>query len=92
NEHFVSHHDHADAYWYELRPGQRGGGGPGAPPDEVPGPADVPLILSNHDDARPIAEQFGVAYHHLPVDPARRAEQERVAMDLIFRILIYQMP
>ena len=45
--------------------------------------ADIPLILSNHDDARPIAEQFGVTYHHLPVDPARKAEQERRAAELI---------
>jgi formyltetrahydrofolate deformylase len=45
--------------------------------------ADIPLIIGNHDDARPIAEQFGVAYHHLPVDPASRADQERRAADLI---------
>jgi len=45
--------------------------------------ADIPLIISNHDDARPIAEQFGVTYHHLPVDPGRKAEQERRAAELI---------
>ena len=45
--------------------------------------ADVPLILSNHDDARPIAEQFGVAYHHLPVAADRRGEQERRVAQLI---------
>jgi formyltetrahydrofolate deformylase len=45
--------------------------------------AEIPIIIGNHDDARPIAEQFGVAYHHLPVDPARRADQERRACELI---------
>lgn len=45
--------------------------------------ADVPIIIGNHDDARPIAEQFGVAYHHLPVDPARKPAQERRAIELI---------
>ena len=45
--------------------------------------AEIPIILSNHDDARPIAEQFGVAYHHLPVDPADKGAQERRAIELI---------
>jgi formyltetrahydrofolate deformylase len=45
--------------------------------------ADIPIIIGNHDDARPIAEQFGVPYHCLPVDPAHRAAQERRAMQLI---------
>lgn len=45
--------------------------------------ADIPIIIGNHDDARPIAEQFGVAYHHLPVDPANRSAQERRAIELI---------
>jgi formyltetrahydrofolate deformylase len=45
--------------------------------------ADVPIIIGNHDDARPIAEQFGVAYHHLPVDPSEKSAQERRAIELI---------
>jgi formyltetrahydrofolate deformylase len=45
--------------------------------------AAIPIIIGNHDHARPIAEQFGVAYHHLPVDPARKADQERRAIELI---------
>jgi formyltetrahydrofolate deformylase len=45
--------------------------------------AEIPIIIGNHDDARPIAEQFGVAYHHLPVDPAHKADQERRACELI---------
>jgi formyltetrahydrofolate deformylase len=45
--------------------------------------ADVPIIIGNHDDARPIAEQFGVAYHHLPVDPSQKSAQEQRAIELI---------
>lgn len=45
--------------------------------------ADIPIIISNHQDARPIAEQFGVGYHHLPVDPADKAAWEPRAIELI---------
>jgi formyltetrahydrofolate deformylase len=45
--------------------------------------ADIPIIIGNHDDARPIAEQFGVTYHHLPVDPSEKSAQERRAIELI---------
>jgi formyltetrahydrofolate deformylase len=45
--------------------------------------ADIPIIISNHDDARPIADQFGVAYHHLPVDAGSKASQEQRAAEVI---------
>jgi formyltetrahydrofolate deformylase len=38
--------------------------------------AEIPLIISNHDDTRSIAAEFGVTFHHLPVTPDTRAEQE----------------
>jgi formyltetrahydrofolate deformylase len=38
--------------------------------------AEIPLIVSNHDDLRPMAEEFGAAYHHLPVTPETKAAQE----------------
>ncbi len=37
---------------------------------------DISLIISNHPDLKPIAEHFGIDYHHLPVSPGRKAEQE----------------
>lgn len=37
---------------------------------------DIALIASNHDDARAIAEERGIPFHHLPVDAATRAAQE----------------
>ena len=38
--------------------------------------ADVRFVISNHDDNRDIAEAMGLPYHHLPVTPATKAEQE----------------
>ncbi len=38
--------------------------------------AEIPLIISNHEDARAIVEEFGITYHHLPVTKETRAEQE----------------
>ncbi len=36
----------------------------------------IPLIISNHDDARSIADEFGISFHHLPVTSATKAGQE----------------
>ena len=38
--------------------------------------ADVALVISNHEDAREIAGEFGVPYHYLPVDTQTRRTQE----------------
>ena len=53
--------------------------------------ADVALVVSNHDDLRPIAKDFGVEYRHVEVTPATKAaaetqllaELERERIDLI---------
>ena len=45
--------------------------------------ASIPLIISNHADHRPIAEEFGVEFHELPVTPETKAAQEAKAMDLL---------
>lgn len=39
-------------------------------------PAEIVAVISNHDDARDIAEGFGIPFHHLPVTPETRREQE----------------
>jgi len=39
--------------------------------------AEIPLVISNHDDARAIVAGFGVPYHHVPVDAAGKAGAER---------------
>lgn len=43
---------------------------------------DIPLIISNHDDARRLAEYHGVPFHVVPVDADRKqqAEQQQLAL------------
>jgi len=45
--------------------------------------ADIRLIISNHEKLRPIAELFGVAFHHTPVTRAKKADAERRQLDLL---------
>jgi formyltetrahydrofolate deformylase len=45
--------------------------------------ADIAMVVSNHDDARPIADEFGVPYHLLPVDAQSRATQEAALLALL---------
>ncbi|HSK07520.1 MAG TPA: formyltetrahydrofolate deformylase [Acidimicrobiia bacterium] len=46
-------------------------------------PADLVAVISNHDEARDIAEGFAVPYHHLPVTPETRADQEQALDGLL---------
>ena len=45
--------------------------------------ADVALVISNHDDARPIADEFGVPYHHLPITAETKQQQEARMRELL---------
>ncbi len=47
--------------------------------------ADIPLIISNHDKLRPIAEQFGIDYHHLPITSDTKSQQEQAQLELLSR-------
>ncbi len=44
---------------------------------------EVPLIVSNHPDFRPLAESYGVEFHHLPVTKETKLQQERQILELI---------
>jgi formyltetrahydrofolate deformylase len=46
-------------------------------------PMAVPLVVSNHPDLRPIAEDFGARFAHLPVSSANRAEAEEAQLALL---------
>ena len=37
---------------------------------------DIPLIISNHETLRPVAEQFGLPFHCYPITAETKAEQE----------------
>ncbi|WP_018716362.1 formyltetrahydrofolate deformylase [Arhodomonas aquaeolei] len=44
---------------------------------------DIPLIVSNHEDLRPVAERFGIDYHCLPITPENKAAQEARELELL---------
>jgi formyltetrahydrofolate deformylase len=48
-------------------------------------PADVVAVASNHEALRPTVAAFDVPYHHLPVHPDRRGEQEAALLELVER-------
>jgi formyltetrahydrofolate deformylase len=39
--------------------------------------AEIPLVISNHEDLRPIVEGFGVPFEVYPITPETKREQER---------------
>jgi formyltetrahydrofolate deformylase len=67
---FVSKYDHC---LYDLLLRQRSG--------ELA--ADIPLIISNHADLEPVAAQFEIAFHHLPVTKETKRSQEDKAIELM---------
>ena len=44
---------------------------------------EIPLIISNHEQLRPIAEQFNIPYHCIPITKANKAEQEAKQLQLL---------
>jgi formyltetrahydrofolate deformylase len=67
---FVSKYDHC---LYELLLRHRAG--------EMK--ADIRMIVSNHDDCRPIAEYFGIPYLHTPVTKETKKDVEKQQIDLL---------
>jgi formyltetrahydrofolate deformylase len=43
----------------------------------------IPLIISNHPDARPIAEFHGVDFHCIPLEGSRKSEAEELQVKLL---------
>jgi formyltetrahydrofolate deformylase len=46
-------------------------------------PMTVPLVIANHPDLRPIAEDFGARFEHLPIAPDGRAAVEEAQLALL---------
>ncbi len=67
---FVSKYDHC---LYDLLLRQRSG--------ELA--TDIPLIISNHPDLEPVAGQFDIPFHHLPVTKETKAAQEAKVLQLL---------
>jgi len=46
---------------------------------------EIPLVVSNHADLEPVARQFGIPFHVLPVTPENKKRQEEVQLALLAR-------
>ena len=44
---------------------------------------EVPAVVSNHDDLRPLVEAAGIAFHHVPVTTATKPAAERTMLELV---------
>ncbi len=44
---------------------------------------EIPLIISNHADVQPIAERYGIAFHHVPITSENKADQEARELELL---------
>jgi formyltetrahydrofolate deformylase len=45
-------------------------------------PIDIPAVVSNHDTHRRLVEWYGLPFHHFPIEPGRKAEQEARLLEL----------
>jgi len=46
---------------------------------------DIPLVVSNHEDARPAVEFYGIPFHHVPVSAGGKAPAEERQLELLER-------
>ncbi|MDQ3365130.1 MAG: formyltetrahydrofolate deformylase [Myxococcota bacterium] len=44
---------------------------------------EIAMVVSNHAQAAPIAQHFDVPFHHLPVTPASKPQQEAALVELL---------
>ncbi|MTT30855.1 formyltetrahydrofolate deformylase [Terrilactibacillus sp. BCM23-1] len=45
--------------------------------------AEIPLIVSNHETARPLVEQLGIPFYYLPASKENRTEVEKKQLQLL---------
>lgn len=45
--------------------------------------AEIPIVVSNHEDLRNLVEREGIEFRHLPVTPETRAEADAVLLAMI---------
>jgi formyltetrahydrofolate deformylase len=44
---------------------------------------EIPLIISNHETLKPVADRFGIPFHHFAMDPENKEEQEAAEIKLM---------
>jgi formyltetrahydrofolate deformylase len=47
---------------------------------------EIPAIVSNHPDLESLADMYGIPFHHLPVTPDTKRQQEEAVLDIIDRL------
>ena len=43
----------------------------------------IPIIISNHETLKPVAERFGIDFHYFPITKDNKAEQEKREIELL---------
>nr|WP_239437274.1 formyltetrahydrofolate deformylase [Arthrobacter alpinus] len=46
-------------------------------------PVEIPAIVSNHLDLKPLADFYGIPFHHIPVTPDTKADAEAKLLELV---------
>jgi formyltetrahydrofolate deformylase len=49
-------------------------------------PVQVPAVVANHPDLRPLAEFYGVPFHHVPVTAGSKADAEARLLELVEQV------
>ncbi len=49
---------------------------------------EVPVIISNHESLKPVAQQFGIEFHYFPITKANKSEQERREIELLKKLKV----
>lgn len=44
---------------------------------------EIPLIISNHEDLKPVAERFGIPFYYVPISKENKEEGENQQIDLL---------
>jgi formyltetrahydrofolate deformylase len=50
--------------------------------------AEIPVIISNHQDLEPLAQQFSIDFHYLPINQDTKLEQETKQLELLAKYQI----
>jgi Formyl transferase/ACT domain len=45
--------------------------------------AEIAMVISNHEDLRPVVETWGIPYHYVPVTPETKPAAEEKQLDLL---------
>lgn len=51
-------------------------------------PVDIPLIISNHETLKPVADKFNIDYHYFPINPENKKVQEIKEIELLKKLKI----